>query len=758
MLSMALLSVSGLTACAEEEDDKDANKDGPCLTNEAQFAQRVWPEVLSAKCIACHNPQGVAADTGFVLQDAYQTGFLDANYATLAEIASVEKAGTPLVLLKPTMGTDHEGGLVIEEGSTEYELLKDMVSRYQKPVKCEVVDERSYLDDVSMLDPSQVLRKATLTLAGRLPTDEEFALVEEGGDAGLDAVLERVMAEERFYDWLVERYNDQFLTDKYLGGDEATSLLDEEDYPARFWYDEMDEAQFDPYYVDHAQRYTNNSVARAPLELIAHIVRNDRPFTEIITADYMMVNPFSATVYGLDPDTLGFEDQTDPNEYVEARIPDVPHSGILTSPMWLQRFPTTDTNVNRHRSRMVWQFFLATDVLKLAERPIDPTAIVGHNPTMNDPNCNVCHANIDPIAGAFQNWDDEGRYRPPEEGWKSDMLPPGFGKEVMPWDDRYASLRWLGTRIAEDPRFVTATIHTLYKALTGRASIAAPTNPNDPDYALKLEVFLEQDKIFTAIGEKFVESNYNVKVIIRELLKTPYYRAKNVEYSPDSEGVVALDNMGVAQFLTPEALNRKIQAVTGYPWRRDSNTQYLLSDRWYLIFYGGIDSDSVTQRITDPNGLMANVGQRMANEMSCLVTARDFRLTQEDRNLFPHVEMTFTPEDIATGFTVDASVTAIKQNIQHLHKHILGEDLEINDPEIEATYQLFYDVWKTGVVALEAEETSTNLNNNCRAERDFWTGESFPEEERITSDDLYTVRAWMAVVSYMMSDYRFLYE
>ena len=40
---------------------------------------------------------------------------------------------------------------------------------------------------------------------------------------------------------------------------------------------------------------------RAPLELIAHVVENDRPYTEILTADYIMANPFAAkSLWGID--------------------------------------------------------------------------------------------------------------------------------------------------------------------------------------------------------------------------------------------------------------------------------------------------------------------------------------------------------------------------------------------------------------------------------------------------------------------------
>ena len=36
-----------------------------------------------------------------------------------------------------------------------------------------------------------------------------------------------------------------------------------------------------------------------PMKLIEHIVRNDRPFTDIVTADYIMVTPYTARGYGI---------------------------------------------------------------------------------------------------------------------------------------------------------------------------------------------------------------------------------------------------------------------------------------------------------------------------------------------------------------------------------------------------------------------------------------------------------------------------
>ena len=43
-----------------------------------------------------------------------------------------------------------------------------------------------------------------------------------------------------------------------------------------------------------------------------------------------------------------FKNEADPNEFQEGHILDFPHAGVLTSPMFLARFPTTDTNRTEH--------------------------------------------------------------------------------------------------------------------------------------------------------------------------------------------------------------------------------------------------------------------------------------------------------------------------------------------------------------------------------------------------------------------------
>lgn len=105
-----------------------------------------------------------------------------------------------------------------------------------------------------------------------------------------------------------------------------------------------------------------------------------------------------------------------------------------------------------------------------------------------------------------------------------------------------------------------------------------------------------------------------------------------------------------------------------------------------------------------------------------------------------------------------AVIDAIKANIQYLHFHVLGEKLELDDPQIDRTYALFIDIWKDGKAGLAAETYDGNLPGNCRATNDWWTGNPLPEERQISADPDYTIRAWMGVMTYLLSDYRFLHE
>lgn len=738
-------------ACDGGGGEKDSKQGEATCVSDRQLFQELSVTLLDKVCITCHNPQGLARTSGFVLASPGETNYLQTNFETLREVASLEREGVSQVLLKPLGQLNHGGGTVLQEDSPQYQALKQMVGRFKEPVACDDAGRSGPIDKVVLLDLPDTLRKVKVQLIGELPSAEELALVSEGGVTAFDELVLGYLDEDPFYDVLKSWFNDQLLTDKYVGGDKATNLLNGDRYPGRYYYRELPE---DSEEGRLARRHANNSVAREPLELIAYIVRNGKPFTEVLTADYILVNPFSARVYGAD---VRFDDPLNPAELREARLPGVPHAGILTSPMFLNRFPTTDTNRNRHRSRMVWQLFLATDILEKADRPVDPTRIRDHNPTLNNPQCTVCHAQLDPLAGAFQNWDAQGNYRPPEMGWFSDMLPPGYGQRDIPPDDWSRSLQWLGKELAKDEKFALSAVYAVYTGLVGRRPLDNPTDDTDPRFAARLEFHTVEQAFLRNATDVFVASGYDLKAVVPEVVRSPFYRAVSSAGLTEDE-MVTLEPLGTARLLTPEELHRRLIATTGYPWKRGVNDRNFLTDgNEYLFFYGGIDSDNVTQRITEPNGIMANIGLRMANEMGCLVTPRDLQKAQEERILFPHVERSYRPED-DNGFEVPQAVDAIRKNIRYLHHRLLGEVITPGHPEEDATYALFLQTWREGYLKVRNGQLSAELPGACRVTHEFWSGAELPEGDRLVRDELYTVRAWSAVVTYLLADWRFLYH
>ncbi|MCA9631893.1 MAG: DUF1588 domain-containing protein [Myxococcales bacterium] len=756
MLIGAGLLAGTAGGCSSSAEDEGA-AGGACLSNRAFFAQKVWGPVISKTCINCHSPDGVAVEEGAELQllPPGYPGFLDTNMKALAEMAKIESEGKSVVLRKPLGELDHGGGVQLEPGSKEYEALSALVQRFREAESCPETAATASFPDVDLLGELGTFRKASLQLTGKLPTADEIEELRAGGLDVLPGKLDALFDDPAFYDWLKQQYNDLFLTDRYLAyNGYALNILNDAQFPyASDAYDN---------FSDEDKARASRAVAREPLELIAYVVKNDLPYSEILTADYTMMNPFSAPMYNAQVD---FTDAADETEFkpghiqaqLDTGMTPWPTAGLLTSPMWLNRFPTTPTNRNRHRARMVMQFFLATDILAVVNRPINAEETAKYqNPTRDDPTCTGCHRQIDPIAGAFQKFDDydQERYRP-DSNWHPEMFPPGFGNDVMQTSDFAQAPAWLAQHLVQDRRFPLSAVHTMFKALTGHAPLAYPADSEAEDFADQLKAWEAQDATFRAIVDKFADSNFNLKTVIREIILSPYYRASGAS-KLEPQRQTQLSNVGTARFESPEGLSKKIEAVTGFPWTRGWDSKsYLMTD--YRILYGGIDSDTITQRLTAPNGVMANVVWRMANEVACSSTAFDFTLTPQGRHLFPYVEPSQAPET-ETGDSVPDAITDIKKNIQYLHAHFLGEDLALDNTEIERTYQLFYETWKEGVGKVQSGDLEKGLEWRCRARVDRFTGADLPEGQRLEQDENYVIRAWMAVITYLLSDYGFLHD
>ncbi len=713
-----------------------------CTATRTYFEREVWSPFMSSKCAKCHTPDGpavVESHAKFVVQPASYPGFIDTNLATLKEVSKIQYEGKSELLLKPLGQMNHGGGPVLEESSAEYKALVELVARLDTTDTCGDASKAT-IDNVTLLDAPSTLRKASLALASRLPTAEETDAVTKGGDTALDASLDALMKDPIFLTRLREIWNDFLLTDRFFAyGGAALGFMNDEDFP-NVNYDDK-----------NPDRYlANAAIAREPLDLLAYIVKNDKPFTDVVEADYTVVNPYSAKVYGLSD--IKFTDPTDQSELHEAHVTTakgvaIPHAGMLSTPAFLNRWQTTATNRNRARARRVFQYFLASDVLKIAERPVDATKVTAEeNPTHNSQYCTVCHTVIDPVAGTFRGWGEQDyEHFDPMGKWHDEMFPPGFATATLPPDSYGKGVTWLGGQISGDPRFALSAVYNVYKGFTGHEPLPYPRDVTAPGFSEQLAGWEAQDSFFRETATAFTGSGFNLKTIVKAVIKSPYFRA----IAGNITTPLQMKDLGTSRLLTPEMLNRKIPAILGFPWRRNGDSDWLTSD--YNLLYGGIDSESVTSRLTTPNGIVTSVGSRMANEVACRATAWDFTKAAKDRRMLPLVELTEVPE--SAGNTVEGSVTDIKKNIQYLHQLVLGEKLELSDPEIERTYQLFLDTWRE--LSLDG---NTGLTFECSGRWNQVTGEDLPEGEQITEDKTYAVRSWMAVMTYLLSDYKFLYE
>ncbi len=726
----------------------DANQ--ACVPTNRLFMRKAWAQVAQPTCSACHNGQGLASMSDFILNR--EIGFGDQaahNFDAMKRMATLRHTdlnNQSHLLLKATGTVAHGGGRAVAPNSHEFNVLKEFVDRVENPVDCSNTGtEKDFLAGIVNHDAPDLFRKAVVGLAGRLPTQEETATIARDGEPALDKALDKILGENSFFERLKDGFNDILLTDYYLG-DTPENRLAPAHYANAYWWDRVGLSGVPLHQLRTKGRY---GIAREPLELIAYIVKNNRPITQILTADFIMVSPFSAKNYGIF-DKVRFNNNEDQYEFQPVKLPsiasgggqgsDFPHAGILTSAMVLSRYPSTETNRNRARSSFFYSKFLAIDLLELAARSNNPleTVLQYDNPTRDAPACAICHVIMDPVAGAFQNHDDRGWYRPRPGGWYKDTFSPGVNGKLLPSGQGWQGLRWLGQETIKDPRFALAMVEHVFFIVTGQKPLVLPRAFDSADYEAKLTAYASQREFLRDASEKLIAANYNLKNAFKTVIRSPYYRAKTTtEGQLSRQRANELAEIGMARPLHPEQLHRKIVAIFGAPWKsgyRDAFDQYV-----YKYVYGGIDSDQLVERLNEANGVMAGVASLMANEVSCTNTAKDFDRPRNQRKLFPHVDPADQP-----GINTDTD-NRIKQTIQHLHTQLLGQRHDIKDAEIQHSFDIFKDVVASGRTEVQQDGSKAKIFAPCAT-------------SKIANDPNYTVRGWMAVVSYMLSTYDFLYE
>lgn len=747
-----------------------------CTSASGFFEHYLWPEVLEAVCIDCHTEGGDASE-GFVLVPAFgNDDYLERNFAVVRGLAEEAATDTDLSLLeaKPTASVRHGGGAPAAFGGRLHGIIHAFVERVEAleggpdiPNDCMPEDT---CEGIVLAAPVATLRRLAITFLGRLPTESELSQVREGGVEALGDVVDDMFDEPAFVQRVVEGFSDLLLVEgqEHIGG----GLLSYPNFPLRAW-SENDSHPAPPVPVDPDDQYRISrdydlALRSEASALVRYIVEEDRSFEEVLTANYAMVSPYTARGYGIFQDMAAdsaFADPNDPFEFVPVRMPartnragerqETPdgfytHAGVLTTPAWLGRHQSTDTNRNRGRVRAFYMQFLGVDILSLA-LPADAASAMSTAgiPTMESPACVGCHSLMDPIAGLFQHFDNRGNFnveRVPhrqDEGelqnrdeWFTDMFGPGFHGEDFPADEEWRALPWLAERTVRDPRFAQAMAsHALY-ILTQTPTVRPPIDREDPLYRPRLNGYKHRRDAIEVAGQALIDSGFNIKAAFRSLVLSDVYRTESYAGERSPECLTELDSAGFWSVLTPEQLNRKIESIFGarVPRLDPSAEVYVRAglfhrspsnENWYRI-YGGIDRNAVTVRQTSPNTVMGAIMRANAENIPC--------------ELVPDALSGGAPDVFIPGMDMSADAATIRQNIEYLHERILGQEVGPDDSDIGRSVVLFNALRDGGAARVSAGEEG--VRSEC--------GEA--------DDPTYTERAWIAYVGYLLRRPEFLLQ
>jgi hypothetical protein len=405
------------------------------------FEAEIETAVIQARCVACHVEGGLARNSALQFQRSNTASALN-NFGALSEY--IEKKGSDLLLAKIAGEQGHVGGVQLALGSEGYQAIQKVINEigqlgnttnYAFGGSENIASPRqaSFLTGVTLESRQATLRRATLLMQGRIPTVSEKNFVVS--DSTLRISLRNLMSGLAFREFIVTGVNDRLLTQGTL------PINDTVPYFLKYYSQIAENRRNGGSCSDpncDIQDLMSKSLRRTSGELVAHVIEKDLPYSEILTAKYMMMNPtlnywlegtaiFSPTDgpnvfkpsitqgYYFRDDLEEVEFHTMANSTFRATgetLKNFPHAGLLNDFGFIARYPTTATNRNRARARWTFYHFLGIDIEKTSQRPTDEAALSDlNNPTMNNPNCTTCHALLDPVAGAFQNWDEENYYR-----------------------------------------------------------------------------------------------------------------------------------------------------------------------------------------------------------------------------------------------------------------------------------------------------------------------------------------------------------
>jgi hypothetical protein len=605
------------------------------------FTAQVMGRVLVPVCAACHVAGGAAAATNFRVTPndpiATQTS-VDGEIDTAHPDES-------RILQKPLNLIPHGGGQQLANGSPEIGILQQWVQLVSSNQQC-----AGGAGDVALtpLGADDLLLRASMDLRGKRPALTELDQVDTDPSA-YATLVDQYLQSPEFLQRVKDTFDDALLVDREDDRDEA---LDK-----------------------------THAIYGEALELIAYIVKNDRPFTEIGTADYTVANQ----LFQSDPNRMPFpmDPVTGPDwqqtHYTDGR----PHAGLLSTSAFYEVWSTNDTNKNRRRANR-WSIvfhcynFLDTpvDVTRNVDNN-DPNAVL--NAVTTRPDCKACHDRLDPMASFIFPMDNAGLdgdagptdfFSGDPERWRTaNRRPPAvYG---VPGTD----IRDMGRLLTSNPKFAQCQTNRAFHMLFLR----------DPTSNAELSTAAD-------IASKWsTDDNYNFRSLVRRWMLSDVYKGRPTD-----------NDAAWVRRTSPERMELAVQDLTGFIWTRppednednnDPNSDpprtapvpLLTTEKeGFNIILGGIDGVSVSARSYSLNASVAMVQRKVAALAADSVLRNDLALPDGQRLLLNGVTGTENP-------TTDEA--ALRTRIAGLERRFYGRKVGTSSPVVDTWVMLYRNLY-----------------------------------------------------------------
>jgi hypothetical protein len=334
------------------------------------------------------------------------------------------------------------------------------------------------------LDSQGQAVRLSLDLRGRRPSLDELALVAQDPEE-LTGLVDGWIREPAFATRMAWLWNDSFHTAVWGQSYERFGPLAPETWQAMGW---------------------------EPLAILAAIVDEDRPFTDLVLVRETRATPALAELYGL---SYGGDGDWEWASYTDDR----PAAGVVSANgLWL-RYTADALNLNRQRANALSKLLLCADFLdreggfEFDLSPEDLTAM--DDAVKTQETCVNCHAALDPLAAFFGGFAEKSDELPDENYVQWSPFGAAMAGTASWFGTPANGLEDLGQLIAVDPRFASCAVERFYQGLVGE--------PPQPDRHRELT-------------QAWVAGDQTARDLVRAIVSLP-------EYLADERRLVTLEQL-----------------------------------------------------------------------------------------------------------------------------------------------------------------------------------------------------------------------